>query len=112
MPKRYTFRADDECTSIINKYSHDHGCKEAEALRRIIKAYPLLIAKSQTSALGDQLKKTIDSKEEREPVMPDLCKHIVEINIQRDEVLCARGNQWVKARMCQKCMRREPIDAS
>ena len=98
--------------AIVEKYQHDHpGCKPSQAIKRMIEAYPLLLAKSETRQIGQRLKETITSKKAREPIMPDLCKHIVELDMPIGRVLCDLKNLYVSADQCSKCERRQPIDA-
>jgi len=106
MPKqKITIKLDDHALAIVNQYQRDHSCDRTKAISQIIRAYPLHMMKLETKKLAGQL----DKDDLKESVMPDICKHITEYNIEKDKVMCAHLNRYVTADQCQTCPRRKPV---
>jgi len=65
-----------------------------------------LRAKAETRQLAEGIKEHMEKK----PVMPDLCKHIIEFDFIKDRILCDLKKREVKPNECASCKEREPIN--
>ena len=113
MPKKYVpIRLDKDALNIVDHVQKErHLESRTKAIETIIKEYPLLKARAESKLLEERLLKTME-KQEKRPIMPDLCKHINCFNMKRNRVFCSDKQEWVTVEDCRSCERREPINAS
>ncbi len=107
MPKqKVTIKLDDHVLAIVGKYQRDHSCDRTKAISQIIRDHPLHLAKLETKKLASNL---CEGMEEPESIMPEICKHITEFNVEKVQVMCALHNRYVSDDKCRTCPKREPV---
>lgn len=104
MPKKLvSVKLDEHTLSILDTYQQQHGnCDRTKAITDIINAYPLLQVKGDQHDQAKRIKETLP----KESVMPEVCTHIDNIDLNHDAVHCSLKRAWVKADRCQKCDQR------
>ncbi|MBA7569627.1 hypothetical protein ES708_11368 [subsurface metagenome] len=107
MPKqKVTIKLDDHVLAIVGKYQRDHSCDRTKAISQIIRAYPLHLVKLETKKLASNL---CEGMEEPESVMPEICKHITDFDMDKGGAKCALLNRYVSDDKCRTCPKREPV---
>lgn len=98
-------RLTEKALGIVEKYQKDHPGTRTQAIENIILAYPLLQVKDQHRNLAKTIKENIP----KEPIMPDLCIHIDDLDLNKDAIHCSKLKKWCKADACKGCLDRTTI---
>lgn len=106
MPKTHiSLRLGDQAIAIVEKYQQDHPGTRTQAIESIILAYPPLQVKGEHHDLGKKIKENIP----KEAIMPDLCIHIDDLDLNKDAIHCSKLKKWCKAGACKGCLDRTQI---
>lgn len=98
--KLLSIKLSETTLAIVTKYQEDHGkCDRTKAISDMIDAYPLLKVKSEHSDQAKRIKENMP----KESIMPDVCMHIDDLDLNRDAVHCVKRKAWVKLNRCQRC---------
>ncbi len=102
--KLISIKLDEEALAVVSKYQEDHNCDRTKAIIDMINAYPLLKVKSEHSDMAKRIKENIP----KESIMPDLCIHIDDLDLNKDAIHCSKLKKWCKSDACQRCLDRNP----
>ncbi len=109
MPKTFVgIKLDDHVLAIVAKYQRDHSCDRTKAVSQIIRAYPIHVMKLETKKLLGHLGENLE--ESTESIMPEICKHIIDFDIDKGGAKCALFHRYVSDDKCRTCPKREPVE--